>query len=86
MLGKLSCQNPVGIPKTVCFVCLLQPPGGMLKRQKTVVDINLSDSMKEEVFQQLIEQQTTINKRRSSEQKKSQEEVRGRCHNECGHS
>ena len=62
------------------FCSILQSPGGMLKREKTVVDVNLSDSMKEEVFQQLIAQQTTLNKKISSEQKKREEQVSSCCH------
>ena len=64
--------------KCVHSVCPRQSPGGMLKREKTVVDVNLSDSMKEEVFQQLIAQQTTLNKKQFSEQKKREEQVWGR--------
>ena len=56
------------------FRHLLQPSFG-LRREKTVVDVDVSDDQKELVYKQLIQQQTNLQRKMSVDQQRQADMV-----------
>lgn len=46
-----------------------------MKRRKTVVDVNMSENEKNEMYMQLVREQTVVNKRLSMEHRRHEDMV-----------
>ena len=50
-------------------------PGFKMKREKTALDVEVSEDQKQELMQQLVREQTSLHKRISEEQSRQEEIV-----------